>query len=365
MKEIRNIIATYDAMDHARNKAALATVVSVQASSYRRIGARMLVQSSGEWVGGISGGCLEGDALKRAQAAIFRDQPSIITYDTMEDDEHQIGVGLGCRGRIEVLFTPIDPADEHNPIEVLRQCVPRREASILLQLVGDEAPASLNGRLYTPATLTDMARDTGLNEEELRTAVGVTLEAGTSQLPTLRTSAGGNRQVLCEWLRPELQLIAVGDNYDVDAFAGIAREMGWILRLIGTPRKLSKVLFDLATSVNHYDEADQLALDDFTAVVLMSHDYERDKQMVRHFLPLQPVYLGMLGPRKRLERMHEELAAEGLNLAGYPRLFSPIGLDIGAESPEEIALSIAAEIVAAYRQRSAGFLKDRTGSIHA
>jgi len=120
MKEIRKIIAVYEQMDWQKERVALASVVNVEESSYRRIGARMLVGSSGVWTGGISGGCLEGDALRRSQQAIFRGEPSKVVYDTMEDDENQIGVGLGCNGRVEVLFTPIDPGDPANEIEQLK-----------------------------------------------------------------------------------------------------------------------------------------------------------------------------------------------------------------------------------------------------
>jgi len=93
LKEIRNIIAKYDATDHSTEKLALASVVNVEESSYRRIGARMLVSSNGQWIGGISGGCLEGDALKRSQKAIFKNESSRVVYDTMDDDKNQIGVG--------------------------------------------------------------------------------------------------------------------------------------------------------------------------------------------------------------------------------------------------------------------------------
>ena len=116
MKEIRNIIQRYESAA-TNEQLALASVVHVEESSYRRIGARMLVSSNGEWIGGISGGCLEGDALKRSQKAIFSNRPSTVVYDTMDDDRNQIGVGLGCNGRIEVLFTPIDPEDPDNEIE--------------------------------------------------------------------------------------------------------------------------------------------------------------------------------------------------------------------------------------------------------
>ena len=89
MKEIVAIINTYDTIDKDTTKAALATVVRVEGSSYRRTGARMLVMDDGVWVGGISGGCLEGDALKRAKFAISRSESTLITYDTTDDDEHQ------------------------------------------------------------------------------------------------------------------------------------------------------------------------------------------------------------------------------------------------------------------------------------
>ncbi|MHC4379355.1 MAG: XdhC family protein, partial [Planctomycetota bacterium] len=102
MKEIKSIIKTYDELDR-NQKLALATVVRVEGSSYRRAGARMLVMEDGNWIGGISGGCLEGDALRKAQLAMFQDKPSLVTYDTMDDDAQSIGVALGCNGIIDVL----------------------------------------------------------------------------------------------------------------------------------------------------------------------------------------------------------------------------------------------------------------------
>jgi xanthine/CO dehydrogenase XdhC/CoxF family maturation factor len=120
MKEIKAILQAYDQVDFTHQQAALATVVRVEGSSYRRIGARMLVIDNGVWIGGISGGCLEGDALRRARLAIHKKQASSIIYDTSEEDNFQIGVNLGCNGVIEVLFTPIDPTDKNNAVELLR-----------------------------------------------------------------------------------------------------------------------------------------------------------------------------------------------------------------------------------------------------
>src|SRR5581483_1756763 len=119
MKEIRTIIAAWRSLDLTRTKAALATVVRVEGSSYRRAGARMLVLDNGTYLGGISGGCLEGDALRRAQKGIALQRPSVITYDTTQDDDYQVGVGLGCQGIIDVLFTPLQPDGPGSPLSLL------------------------------------------------------------------------------------------------------------------------------------------------------------------------------------------------------------------------------------------------------
>lgn len=139
MKELKAIINAYDHLNPEKTKAALATVVRVEGSSYRRTGARMLVMDDGVWVGGISGGCLEGDALKRARLAMAKSQPSLVTYDTTEDDQHQIGVGLGCNGVIDVLLSPLEIGNPNNPLEILKSCMAeRRQTHILLTIIGLE-----------------------------------------------------------------------------------------------------------------------------------------------------------------------------------------------------------------------------------
>src|SRR5579872_1607781 len=119
MKEIRSIVDAWRTIDLRTTQAALATVVRVEGSAYRRAGARMLVLDNGTYLGGISGGCLEGDALRRARKGIALGRSSVITYDTMQDDDYQIGVGLGCQGIIDVLFTPLRPDDGVCPLQLL------------------------------------------------------------------------------------------------------------------------------------------------------------------------------------------------------------------------------------------------------
>jgi len=367
MKEIRHIISMYEGLDWTSEKAALATVVSVEESAYRRIGARMFVKNTGDWIGGISGGCLEGDALKRAQKAIFNEQPSIVVYDTMEDDAHQIGVGLGCNGRIEVLFTPIDPDDTNNPIEQLKKIVSKREASIFYQLIGSDHEVESNlGLVADQATKTSFCRQLQIKEDDLNAIENVVKKKTKSKIYQFKSNTGKHYQILIEFLRPELKLILVGDNYDVNAFVGIADELGWEISVIGLLRKLEKSVFDRAQMVLPYEKVDQIVVDEHSAIVLMSHDYKWDMKMLEHFMQFTPSYIGMLGPKKRMIKMENELKARTseIDLENLQYFFSPVGLDIGAESPEEIALSITAEIISVFRNRSGQSLKFREGTIH-
>ncbi|WP_116124643.1 XdhC family protein [Lewinella sp. IMCC34183] len=348
MKEIRNIIALYDQLREQSTPSALATVVSVEGSSYRRIGARLLVGADGRYTGGISGGCLEGDALRRAQRAIHQDQPSKRIYDTLDGDDREIGIGLGCNGRIEVLFIPLDYADPDNQAEILRARTDTRVPRILVQTVTAPPGEALTGRL-----------------REIP-AESVELPHGRSTVVDYTDDAGRTWQRLYERLRPELHLIVVGDNYDILPLATTVRYLGWRCSVIGTRRKFTAELSATVERLYDYSQAASLPIDDYTAVACMSHDFHRDKEMVQVFLPQSPRYLGLLGPRKRTRKMDAELLEESnVRLLAYPHLYSPIGLDIGAETPEEISVAVVTEIISVFRDRSGTLLRDREGTIHA
>lgn len=363
MKEIRNIIKSYEEVDWSTEKAALATVVSVEESAYRRIGARMFVKNSGDWIGGISGGCLEGDALKRAQIAILKDTPSIVVYDTMDDDAHQIGVGLGCNGRIEVLFVPIDQNDLNNPIEQLKTIIAKREPTILFQLINTDNQSKLG---YLSESLDAFANELNIDSTSLSPLKSIVTEKRKSKVFPVKNQDDAASDVLIEFIRPELKLVLVGDNYDVNAFVGIADELGWEIHVVGLLRKIGKHIYEKSRQVLSYDQANDIVIDEYTAIVLMSHDYDKDMRMLKQFLSEEPPYMGMLGPKKRMLKMQNDLqkTEADLNLDSLHFFYSPVGLDIGAESPEEIALSITAEILTVFRKRSGSHLKFREGTIH-
>lgn len=362
MKEIRQILKSYDNSDLSREKLALATVVNVEESAYRRIGARMLVSSNGNWIGGISGGCLEGDALKRSQLAIYKNSPSKVAYDTMDDDANQIGVGLGCNGRVEVLFCPIDEKDADNPIEVLRKIEAQNKAVVSISLIdGNVAENELGNRILAPENLDDISF-LGVDPEILRDKVMQAFEKRRSIV--LNTVDGKERSIklLFEFIRPEMRLVIVGDNYDVNALVAIVAELGWNIYLVGRKRKMHKDTFLKTKAVFEYEDYDKVPVDEYTSILLMTHDFNWDKTILKKVIPQKPIYVGMLGPKKRRIKMENEEGLEGLSELDF--LYSPVGLDIGAESPEEIAVSIVSEILAVFRNRDGKKLKHRPGTIH-
>src|ERR1700761_8488284 len=137
MKELIDIVASYERAVKEKKKTALATIVLVEGSAYRRAGARMLITEDGQLTGAISGGCLEGDALRKARMVILQQEPLLVTYDTMDDDDAKLGVGLGCNGIIHILIEPIDDS-KTNPITLLKAVISSKSYSVLVTVFSIE-----------------------------------------------------------------------------------------------------------------------------------------------------------------------------------------------------------------------------------
>ncbi|GAB2606043.1 XdhC family protein [Spirosoma areae] len=370
MKEIKAIIDGYDHLDRQTTQAALATVVRVEGSSYRRTGARMLVMSDGVWIGGISGGCLEGDALRRARLAIAKAAPSRITYDTTTDDEHQIGVGLGCNGIIDVLFTPLDFTDKNNPVEVLKNCMnARRQTHVLITITGLDGHwrSIREGAVirYTDSESLNVLAHPDL-QAQLDEKIQARMAKGVSAPYRFESLDGQVLEVFIEILSPEVHLVLWGHQYDVYPLTRLVKEIGWRVTVVANPLKVNRKIAALIDELVLPENFSDILFDNNTAIVLMSHDYKADKQNLPKALATNAPYIGMLGPRVRSEKIWSELADEGNGIAehDFPRIHAPVGLDIGAVSPEEIALSLAAEIRASFSERDGTFLRLRQSTIH-
>ncbi len=365
MKEIRQIVAAFAEIDFSKHKAALATLVRVEGSSYRRTGARMLVLDNGVFLGGISGGCLEGDALRRAQKAIATGRPSVVTYDTTRDDDSQIGIGLGCNGIVDVLLTPLDPADAANPVALLRERAHSRQPRLIATITSCDGQPEALGRSIAFESPEQWQRDFPLPafaEAVLRDAEAI-LERGETQTLVYTPETSTEVRVCLEVLMPALHLILYGGGNDVYPMIRMGKELGWDVTLMANPLKIDK---SANVNVLNPKDGEQPDIDAYTATVLMAHDYKTDYRNLAHLLASPARYIGLLGPRKRAQKMFDAFEQGGKTVGpnDLARIYAPAGLDIGALTPEEIALSIAAEIRACFAGRPGGSLRLREGAIH-
>ncbi len=349
MKEINDIITAYNDLDLSKNKVALATVIYVEGSSYRRAGARMLVQDNGIWIGGISGGCLEGDALKKANHCIARNKVEVVRYDTSKEDEEQIGAGLGCNGIIDVLLSPIIQEDSNNPIHILESCVNDRKANCLVTIINSDLDGLSAGEMYKYNTESKFP-------EQLTADINAALISGRSSVKTY-----DNLSVFIEILLPSLNVVLFGSSYDIYPLLKIGHELGWHMSVVTNPAKASRKMQLLSDTI--YPKDATIPYDDFTAFVLMAHDYKTDKDNLVMALQTNVPYVGMLGPLKRKNKAINELKDNGQTFTTEQlnRLYNPIGLDIGSSTPEEIALAILAEIRAHFLVEMVGFYVKKLG----
>lgn len=367
MKEIRSIVKAYYSINFTTTKAVLATVARVEGSSYRRTGARMLVLDDGTYLGGISGGCLEGDALRRARKALVLDKPAIVTYDTTQEDNHQIGVGLGCNGIIDVLFTPLDNKDEQNPVRLLSGLTNIRQPRVVVTIT--ECTNRLNGLGKTLLFQNDDQFLEFFVIKNIRSSVLTDIKECLVQQrsQTITYNDEGDKiKVFIEVILPVTHLVICGSNTDIYSMIRISRELGWDITVVTNVSKADKSLFSLTTRVINSTGTEEPVADNYTAILLMAHDYKTDFINLKKALQTNCSYIGLLGPKKRTDKMFEALSNEGnpVSAANQERIFSPAGLDIGASTPEEIALSIAAEIRSHYAGRNGMSLRLREGTIY-
>ena len=370
MKEIEDIITSYDEAVLAGKKTALATVVHVDGSSYRRPGARMLITEDGQLTGAISGGCLEGDALRKSLLVIMQQQSMLVTYDTSDEDDAVIGLGLGCNGIIQVLIEPIDAGKKDNPVNLLKIIAAGRKKIALMTLF---CLADKKG--LQPGTSMMLDEDgviTG-NSKYLKETLITTAQAVLSnQQSSFHSYVADKFQftAFTEFIPPAISLVIIGAGNDIFPLVNMAAILGWKTTVIdGRPAYAKKERFPASCSVllaKPEKVIDQVAIDDRTAVLLMTHNYNYDLAMLEAISKKELLYTGMLGPKKKFDRMLAELADKNVHFTEEQllKIHSPVGLAIGAETAEEIALSILAEIKAVFAAAKAIPLKEYTAPIH-
>lgn len=373
MKEIRNIIAAGEKALLEGKQVALATVVHVEGSSYRRPGARMLITEEGTLTGAISGGCLEGDALRKALLVMAQQKPMLVTYDTMDDDDAKFGVGLGCNGIIQVLLEPIQPLQQNNPLQLLQQLASERANAVLVtvfSLENKKDPQQGTCLLVKEQNVVgEITSELSLKNALLADAT-LALESRTSAFKNY-TSTGKAVTAFLEMVPPAVSLVIIGAGNDVIPLVEMADIIGWETTVVdGRPSYAKQERFTSACQVlvsKPEQVLSQVSIDEKTIFLLMTHNYNYDLAMLKELVKSDLVYIGILGPTKKLQRMLDELAEQGspLDPRQLAMIHSPMGLDIGAETPEEIALSILAEVKAVIAGRQGNSLKGQPSTIHS
>ncbi len=368
MKELQSIIAAYEKSKSQNQKTALATVVKVDGSAYRRPGARMLVTEEGELTGAISGGCLEGDALRKAQAVIFQQKSMLVTYDTTDEDDQKFGIGLGCNGIIQVLIEPIDSEDSCNPVELLKIALENRIPSVLVTVFSLK-----HSRAEQVGTKVLWKENRAIGKpESLESNLWESIQSEISELDFTNSTIKSYPEldeisVFYESIKPVIRVLLFGAGNDTIPVAKMADLLGWELVLIdgrkthATDQRFPKagkiVIASAEEAVGH------LEADSNTVALLMTHNFEYEVVVLEHLLPLQLPYIGILGPKKKGLKLMERLQLKGIQVPAS-NIYSPMGLDIGAEGSEEIALSALAEIKAVLSKKQPIFLREKEGPIH-
>ena len=365
MKEIKSILKLYNALKGSEERCAIAQVVRVEESSYRREGARMLVFESGVFEGGISGGCLEGDALQRSQIAILKQEPSIVTYDTSREKE--IGVGLGCNGIIDVLISPL--SDDSPLISMLEKCVAERDEHLIVtvtSLRGELDSVVLGQSFYYDSRRSELEHcPEGAFRDFILARIDEVLRNKKSATYSFQAGEAG-ADVFVELIPPQIHLALYGDNYDVYPLIEMARVMDWEVSLVGNIQKLKKDKLHSVANLFPKELEARPDIDHRTAVLLMAHDFKTDSSNLLELINSPAPYIASLGPRKRFEKMLSEFKSRGIGFSAgqIARIYAPCGLEVGANTPEEIATSIFAEILGVFSGKTGGMLRDKKGPIH-
>ncbi|MFF2450367.1 XdhC family protein [Neobacillus sp. NPDC058068] len=355
----QNITERLSTMIKSNQKGVLASVVSVQGSAYKREGAKMIVEANGEHHGMISGGCLESDVLAIAEQVEVTGKPLIKKYELNE--ELVWGLGLGCPGTVEILIEPIGfsavwkhlaEACVNSEAMVVCKVLQKREACDPLLIIN-------NFEVYGEWT------DEVLQEKAVTIAQQKLCQhAADSERICLKTKNGEEVFVFFDVHFPAPQLVIFGAGDDAIPLAHLGAMLGFQTTVIDPrPAFNNKERFLLAETLiavpEQYEKISNIFARSY--IVIMNHQFERDSNALTLALHSAASYVGMLGPRTRREKIIAHLHNQGIVFSNeeMKKLFSPIGLDIGADTSEEIGLSIMAEIIAFRNRHQGGFLREQ------
>jgi xanthine dehydrogenase accessory factor len=347
---MRDILSDLESWQREGKSIALATVIQTWGSAPRRAGAKMALTSDGNIAGSVSGGCVENAVLEAGIDSLKTDQSRLLHFGVA--DETAWEVGLACGGSIDIFVKPLDA----KMVRALRSTLSEEVPAVLITII--QGPQGLLGRellLREDGTVTGTL-NSDLDERALELA-GESLSQGTSR----RAMLGAEIEIFLEAIPPSPALIIVGGVHIAIALASLAKTLDYRVMMID-PRKAwgnEERFPDVDELIHEWPQQafEHVRVTRSTAVVMLTHDPKLDDPAVKIALLSPAFYVGALGSRNTNIKRRERLLKEGLGAVELSRLHAPIGLDIGAESPEEIALAIMAEVVNTYRRQNQSEVK--------
>ncbi len=333
--EIKKIILAYQSAPVKGRKAVLATVVALNGSSYRRPGVRMLIMEGGNIVGAVSGGCVEKEIIRQAANVFKTNIPKVMTYDGR--------YRLGCEGMLFILIEPFQPDEVF--LEMFWRIIKARQSFDITSHFSQEDGISENyGSLVK------------LGKEKMPLRPGFKASTGT--------------KVFYQEMMPCFRLLIIGAEHDAVQLCSYAALTGWEVHMVVPPDE-EKSIDDFPGAQEFLPVApEELPLgtiDQQTAIVVMTHSYVKDLKFLLRLKDTAPVYLGLLGPATRRERLLAEFMEQcpEVSYTFFDHIHGPAGLALGAETPQEIAISILSEIISVVRKQEPMPLKDKKGTIHS
>ncbi len=371
MHELATILHAMSDLATRGDECVLATVTAVEGSTYRRPGARLLVTADGRRLGCVSGGCLERDVARRGWALSPGGPGVVLTYDSRGDDDPDWGLGLGCGGAIQVLVERLAPAATAW-LSPLRERVERRVPCVLSTVFSaksagalDAAAQSCGARLLIDAGGAGFIDPRLAGDGRLLSAARSALDAGGARVDA-RAGAPASALIFHEFIAPPLSLVLFGAGHDAAPLVAQAKALGWRVTIVdrradyANRRNFPAADEVVACPLDRLDPRVELTSETFA--VVMTHHFRDDQRALKSLLDSPIRYIGLLGPSHRRDRV----LADSLPLrpGDAARLFAPVGLDVAAENPAEIAVAIVAEILAVRAGRAGGLLRACDGAIH-
>jgi xanthine/CO dehydrogenase XdhC/CoxF family maturation factor len=335
--EFKNILQSYKLAKQLEQKTVLATVVAVDGSSYRGAGVRMLILENEAIVGAISGGCVEKEVVRQAQSVFQTGSAKMMTYDGR--------FRLGCEGTLYVLLEVFSL--EESEIESIERAITEREEFVI------KSHYNLEGNKFQKGSFLQLNGD------------DVISFSGKESVSSLESKY----IAFSEKMIPCFRLVIIGTEHDAASLCLQASNLGWEVIIVASPDSRKQISDFTGASELLKRASDNFTIskvDHQTAFVLMNHNYAKDLLYLKALKITTPIYIGLLGPSKRKEQMlsafieyHFEVEEDFLDV-----IYGPAGLDIGGETPQEIAISIISEIIAVTQRKKAYHLQDKIGSIH-